>query len=93
MGYYLNVEEGTKREWLEKYGREVPSATYELEEDEVRVCLVLNSAFDAAGVVFSEAELEVFADPTDPRPKWWFAVTDERLAPYVAGWDRIPWNL
>lgn len=42
------------------------------------ICVVENGPFDAAAFAFSSEELEVFANPSDSRPKRWLAMDRER---------------
>ena len=82
MGIYIDPTDQTKEDWLltncsEYTGGVVPAE--HLTDDGMVVCLVNNGAFTAAGVAFSQAELEAFALPDDPRPKAWFRVPVDKL--------------
>lgn len=48
------------------------------------ICVVQNGPFDAAAYCFSMKELEVFADPSDARPKTWLSMSD-KLAKQLTG--------
>jgi hypothetical protein len=49
------------------------------EGDEVLVCVVSNTAFEAAAIVGSYDDLKVFSDPSDTRPKTWLLVPRDVL--------------
>lgn len=79
MGCYVEVE--NKEDWLETNGQEaemylgwenIPSSSF-------LVCLIDNVFFKAAGVAYSEKELEAFLAPWDNRPKRWFLVEQNKL--------------
>lgn len=78
MGCYVDPPDGTdKALWLKDNGDPLgwaPSSLSVLPNDKLPVCLIDNGLFTAAGVAFSDAELAVFDDSSDPRPKLWFSV-------------------
>jgi hypothetical protein len=90
MGFYINPPDMTKRYWLDKNGRvESPSVIKNADwetftKDELPVCLVDNGMFDAAGIAYSQREMEAFMLP-DNRTKVWFMVSREKLKPYYDG--------
>lgn len=76
MGYYINPPDMTKEAWLMQHAlaaqRFPPKRNTDFDAAVV-VCLVQNPDFTAAGICYSQAELERFAQP-DSRPKSWFLV-------------------
>jgi hypothetical protein len=85
MGDYINPREGTKEEFLAKYGKKLPEApSWEsTPEGCLPVCLVDNGYFTAAAIGTSKKELEEFQRPTDLRPKQWFYVKKELLEEFI----------
>lgn len=83
MGLYINPENMTKEQWLkENYMEMLLAAPPRLPFDfpkTVHVCLVDNGPFTAAGVIFSQRELEAFSYPSDNRRKIWFLVPYEKI--------------
>ena len=83
MGYYIDPPDMSKEEFLRKHGtlmKEVPSE-YDFSGDSLPICLVDNGLFTAAGIMYSQRELDAFKHP-DGRPKFWFEVSREDLKPY-----------
>jgi hypothetical protein len=79
MGLYINPPTGTKEVWLGTYGvlqREIPKQ--HKVGDEYVVCLIDNGLFRAAGVCYSQRELEEFTRP-DHRPKTFWLVKESDL--------------
>lgn len=92
MGYYIELPSNINKAGqlirdhnaIVRSGR--PVTITDLADGKVLVCVVQNGMFDAAGIVFSDDELEAFSQPTDPRPRTWLAMDrDEvvRLCPHV----------
>lgn len=83
MGFYVNTEEG-KETFLKRVGERVntPTTYDSIPATLAAVCLVDNGIFTAAGVVFSQDELDAFTFP-DPRPKTWYLVERDALYPVV----------
>lgn len=85
MGCYVDPNNETKEEFLEREGREVTSdeiaRNYRFikEGGELPVVLCDNGSFTAAGVAFTESEFERFVR-YDNRPKRFFIVSIEKLA-------------
>lgn len=77
MGYYVNPPE-PKEAWLAREATRI-STPDSLIPDKVVVCLVSNGAFTAAGIVYSQQELEAFADSSDTRPKVWYSVEVDKM--------------
>lgn len=77
MGYYINPKNMSKEEWLSENHSEVlkeaPSSNIRINSDgskDMAVVLVDNGAFTAAGVAYSQDELNAFtANKNDHRPK------------------------
>ena len=77
MGCYINPQDISKEQFLADHG--VPCSTPgPITEDYLPVCLVNNGFFTAAGVAYSQGEVEAFQYP-DGRPKKWFMVSRENL--------------
>lgn len=89
MGYYINPTDGRSKEsWLIEEGRQIPYSkvldlfdeeTFEASDGMVPVCLVDNGGFTAAGIAYDVQEAKAFMQPTDDRPKVWYAVSREKL--------------
>lgn len=82
MGAYINPRKVIKEKWLDKYAIELnrePENITEAGENMLPVCLIDNLRFTAAGIAFSEEELEVFKAPSDTRPKRWFFAPKDKL--------------
>lgn len=94
MGYYINPEEGTKEEWLNKYGTKLdkPPEKY-YDGKSVAVILVKNPGFTAAAIAYSQDELVCFRDTTpakgDYRPRIWFMVPAVLLEPFMKGYKEV----
>lgn len=87
MGFYINPLTGERKEdWLSREGelvelepgQRVPSLPSP-GSDKVLVCLIDNRIFTAAGITYSQRELEAFTMPDDPRTKTWYLVPKEKL--------------
>ena len=77
MGCYVDPPNMDKRQWLEQNGTLYGSyeeAREQCVEDHFVVCLVQNSMFSAAPVLFNEREVLAFTDPSDMRPKQYYVV-------------------
>lgn len=93
MGCYVNPENETKEEFLEREGQEVitdfVSSNYKFLKQEGKLPVVLcdNGNFTAAGVAYTEREFERFVR-YDNRPKRIFIVPIEKLKKVsdVEGW-------
>mgnify|MGYP001595140630 CR=1 FL=1 len=95
MGLYIDPEQGTKEEWLEKNGIEfriAPDWGSINPRIELPVVVVENPdlGFTAAGIAWGRGEYERFTRPGDSRPKRYFMVpvgklleVHERLADYL----------
>lgn len=76
MGYYINPKGASKELWLKHNGELLKSKPNweDVPKDKVPVCLVSSVIFTAAGICFSERELEAFDDPDDKRIKKWYLI-------------------
>lgn len=80
MGYYIDPPDMSKEAWLAKHGlarTEAPSFDV-VKQGALPVCLVDNGIFTAAGVAFSQRELEEFKR-SDGRPRKWYVVSIQAL--------------
>jgi hypothetical protein len=89
MGCYINPRTTSKEAWLAENGTPT-NGPGQITETHVPVVLVNNGPFNAAGVAFSQRELEAFTQPGDFRPKQWFLVSREaaRTVSDLASWER-----
>ena len=84
MGCYVDPQNETKEDFLEREGREVESdyisKNYKMikEKGDLPVVLCDNGPFTAAGVAYTEREFERFVR-YDNRPKRFFIVSIEKL--------------
>lgn len=87
MGYYINVKDMSKEEFLAFHGgvpsQEPPDFDEEVAKGKLPVCWVHNGAFTAAGICYDKRELEAFNQPDDKRPKLWFSVPREQLEQFM----------
>lgn len=89
MGYYIEPPNCTKEQWLREHaiylvppGPDAWSTLQKFQDTHpgmLPVCLVQNPYFTAAGICFSQRELEAFMVPADSRRKTWYAASIERL--------------
>lgn len=84
MGFYINPPDMTKETFLSKYGNIVEDPkNLKITPEEYPVILVSNMTFSAAAIAWCENEIKEFTRPEDPRPKLFFMVRKEHLAPYL----------
>lgn len=86
MGFYINPALGGKLQFLREHGvllKKVPTS-HITPEGEIAVCLIDNGMFLAAGIAYSQAELETFAYP-DGRTKVWWRIPVDVARPYLYG--------
>lgn len=96
MGMYINPQDMTKEEFLQKYGLEITQqqAHDSFPIDKVYpVCLVNNGGFTAAAIAYCIEEYQELTKPHDVRPKKWFAVHEDDLKPYMANLESYLKNL
>jgi len=80
MGCYINPESETKEEFLNREGARVPQLNWATKpEGTLPVVLIDNGFFTAAGVAYSENELDAFTRPDDYRPHKFYYVPKEKL--------------
>lgn len=83
MGYYLEPSPD-KIVWLKENGTRVETSdvpklnVFTSDPDTIIVCLVNNGYFYAAGVAFSDRELDAFRKE-DGRPKSWWRVPKAKV--------------
>lgn len=91
MGYYINPVGMKKEDWLRLYAvgvHLIPPKTHRDEADNIAVCLVDNGIFTAAGVAYSQDELESFARE-DGRKKVWCMVPLAALREVMPTIDKV----
>lgn len=83
MGFYINPTNMTKENWLKDNSVAVmfspPDWKTVREKNLIPVCLVNNGPFNAAGICYSEREMNAFNLPTDEREKVWCIVPQEKI--------------
>ena len=83
MGQYINPPDMSKEDFLLKNGRLLPvPPAWPTNYEDGLVVLVSNGSFNAAGICYSRREFAEFMDSRDTRPKTWWLVNKELLAPY-----------
>lgn len=85
MGFYIQTPQprGKAKQLIDLHAAVrldiIPRNVSDCPSDKVIICVVENGPFDAAGVVFSQAELAAFQSPEDPRLKHWLLLDRELL--------------
>ena len=94
MGLYVNPENESKEEFLNREGELVSEGNgyshidFDLVPNNMFiVCLVNNGYFTAGGVAYSEREFKMFDEP-DGRPKKWYIVDKDKLAENCPEWNQ-----
>jgi hypothetical protein len=85
MGFYIDPANCSKEQFLADNGTPIsPEAAKQTLADgsNIPVCLVDNGIFTAAGITFSDGEIDAFNRPADSRPKKWFSVPREKLVEF-----------
>jgi hypothetical protein len=88
MGLYIDPPDMSKEDFLKKHGTQTTLDECKMlfvngqYKQRLPVCLVNNGSFTAAGIADTAGELGAFAYP-DGRPKKWYIVAKEHLAPYM----------
>lgn len=82
MGYYIQVPGNHNKaaQLVQLFNAEIvpkPHAFADVPEDKALICIIDNGMFEAAGLCYSEAEFECFADP-DERPHWWVLMNKDQ---------------
>lgn len=82
MGIYINPSNETKESFLLREATPIISLKKfeEVEEGKIQVCLVDNGFFTAAGVLYSQCEIEAFSNSGDSRPREYFVIETAKLA-------------
>lgn len=91
MGAYVNPENMSKEDWLNKNAAEflAPIAWNLIIKGYLPIVLLQNPGFSAAAIAFSPEEYSVFTNPDDLRPKRYFYAIIEKLhsvSPELAGY-------
>lgn len=76
MGAYINPKDKTKEAWL-KENAEVCKNPYNVPEGWLPICLVDNGLFTAAGIGYSQREVQVFMTPDGRHKTWWMAKIED----------------
>ena len=90
MGFYIGTGpiHGKVEHLCNTYGatklNHSPSSLSKLEESEALICVIENPLFEAAGLAYSDAELDAFAYP-DGRRKTWLTM-DKKKAHELSGY-------
>lgn len=84
MGFYIETPENHNKAFqlVDLYGASItvcPASIADIPEGKTLICVVKNSAFDAAGIIYNEKELHVCSNPTDLRPKFWLLMDTEKV--------------
>lgn len=83
MGAYINPEGQNKEEWLRDNGIQVNLIDILDWNNKPKDCLPVvfmdNGFFTAAGIAFSQRELDNFTSPEDSRPKVFYFVEISKL--------------
>lgn len=85
VGFYIEVPESTNKasQLIRLHGAEnaglPPRRLADVPKGKTLVCVVRNGLFDAAGIVYSEAELEAFKETRPGRPRTWLLMETEKL--------------
>ena len=83
MGVYVDPPGEEKEIWLETNGKITRKEDIDFNKLQdsgyFPVVLVNNGLFTAAGIAFSESELERFTNPEDERPKTIYIVEKDKL--------------
>ena len=88
MGFYINPENMSKEEFLEKHGKKIipfDFSLFDFNGPVLPVCLVNNSWMTAAGIGYDRHEAERFLNDGSGRPKTWYLVSKTDLEPYWKG--------
>lgn len=85
MGFYLEVQENqNKAGQLIKLGAVniglPPKRLADIPKGKILVCVVQNGLFDAAGICYSEAELEEFKETRTGRRRTWLTMDAQKVA-------------
>ena len=91
MGAYVNPEDMSKEDWLNKNAAEFQAAIpwKDVVMGYMPIVLVQNQGFTAAAIAFSPEEYSVFTNPDDLRPKRYFYAAIKKLesvSPELAGY-------
>lgn len=83
MGYYVNPSNQTKEQFLSEKGERLVEAPKwsDVPQGSLPVAFVDNGPFSAAGICYSEAELEYLSDETDLRSIIFYMVSIDDLVP------------
>jgi hypothetical protein len=101
MGYYLEPQDvlpnrPSNAHFLETHAKRVGGAIWPTDERDALICLMDNGAWLAAGVCYSQREMEAFNDPNDVRKRTWYWLSKERcydaMRPEDADSLRRVWN-
>lgn len=97
MGYYLEVPENNNKagQLIHLHGAVdtglPPKRLADIPKGKVLICVVQNGPFDAAGIVYSQRELEDFGETDSGRHRTWLLMDVEKvveLKPHLAKYLR-----
>lgn len=86
MGIYINPASESKEAFLLREAETVTTLKdySDVEPDKIQVVLVDNGFFTAAGVLYSQNEIQAFTSPTDNRPKQFFLIDRSKLSNVIS---------
>lgn len=103
MGFYIEVPSATNKagQLMKLYGADniglPPKKLSDIPKNKVLICVVQNGLFDAAGICYSEDELNEFKETRTGRKRTWLTMDVEKvaelkpaIAPYLRG--EKDWN-
>jgi hypothetical protein len=94
MGFYIDPENESKEEWLQKNAKTCSQSHAETADyiELFPVVLIDNGIFTAAAIAYNKREFEALTLPEDFRPRKFFIAEREKLTPFCPVFDaHIAW--
>lgn len=96
MGFYIEVAEAKQKAMQLKRDHNAqvilrPTLLNEIPKGKTLICVMENGLFDAAGIIYSQEELEAFSEASTGRPRTWLLMDTEevvKLKPHLADYLR-----